>query len=235
MNPPSSSATIDPCPSSFGAPPVPPGSQSLTSLLLEASDVPPGYTTTGAATASPDGSAEFNGALPATVPVAYTAFSIDSGSGAIDQIHEGIIEALTEASSPTTATDLLRRTDTLVAECGGDGTTVTLPGSVPNLSAAIESGDASRSQVSSSAIVFATKGPYVLEVRWFNSNVIVDESAGPPADAPPLPTQAVMGSVVDDVSALSKLPHHRSVGLARLRRSRTGRFNRLWLNHPIAR
>ena len=75
-----------------------------------------------------------------------------------------------------------------------------LPGSVPNLSAATESGPANRSQYISSAIVFATKGPYLLEVRWFNSSLIQVATT----DAPPLPTPAVMGSVVD--AALARLP-----------------------------
>jgi hypothetical protein len=73
--------------------------------LLESPDVPPRYVTTGATTTSPDGSAEFNGSLLDTVPMAYIAFSMDSnpGPGAIDQTHEGIIEAFAKATSPMAA------------------------------------------------------------------------------------------------------------------------------------
>jgi len=200
----SSPGAVDPCPSSFGAPPVPPGSQSLTPFLLETSDVPPGYVTTGATTSSPDGSVEFNGSLPDTVPVAYIAFSIDSnpGPGAIDETHEGIIEALAKANSTAAAVSLLRQTEVLVDKCGGDGKPVALPGSVPNLTAATELGSGGP-QYFSSAIVFTTKGPYLLEVRWFNSNVIADGS-DLPTNWPSLPTPAVMGSVAD--AALGRIP-----------------------------
>jgi hypothetical protein len=138
---------------------------------------------------SPVGSAEFYGALTDTVPVAYVAYSMDSDP-----------EALAKATSPAATVALLSQTKMLVQRCGGGGTAVMLPGSVPNLSAATESGPANRSQYISSAIVFATKGPYLLEVRWFNSSLIQVSTT----DAPPLPTPAVMGSVVD--AALARLP-----------------------------
>ena len=94
--------------------------------------MPIGYITAGATTTSPDGSAEFNGSVPDAVPVAYIAFSMGSSSGP-GQIHEGLIEAIANASSTVAAVGLLRRTELLGDKCGGQGTTITLPGSVPNL------------------------------------------------------------------------------------------------------
>ena len=97
---------------------------------------------------SPVGSAEFYGALTDTVPVAYVAYSMDSdpGPGAVDQTDEEIIEALAKATSPAATVALLSQTKMLVQRCGGGGTAVMLPGSVPNMSAATESGPANRSQ-----------------------------------------------------------------------------------------
>jgi hypothetical protein len=110
-----------------------------------------------------------------------------------------IIEAVAETPSAEAATSLLDHVNAVATACSPDaGMTVDLPGVVPNLTATTTTGGTSNEYIST-AEVFTTKGRYLVEVRWFNSQYIPENSAaetqtpGPQ----PLPTPTVMGSVAD--------------------------------------
>jgi hypothetical protein len=138
------------------------------------------------------------------VPVAYVAFSMNSNPGpeGFPQSQDGIIEAVARASSPTAAAGLIETIEAAAKACGAGGNSVALPGSVPNLFAS-ETNGRTRSQSIAAAEVFAVKGDYVNETRWFNTNLADASSVVLPAP-PPMPTPDVIGSVVD--AALSRIP-----------------------------
>jgi hypothetical protein len=138
--------------------------------------------------------------------VAYIAYALNSnpgGPGGIDQTQDGIVEALAKTASARSAVAFLEKVEATGRACGATGTSLPLPGSVPNLMAT-ESGGGSSAQNILSAIVFAVKGPYVVEVRWFNTTLANPSSAAPTPAAPPLPPATVIGSVVD--AALARIP-----------------------------
>jgi hypothetical protein len=132
-----------------------------------------------------------------SVPIAYITFTMgDTATGP----SSGIVEALDQTTSPQQAATLLNQVNTVVAECGnGAGKTVDLPGPIPNLVATVFNAGSSIEALLG-ATVFTSKGPFLLEVRWFSQ---VSTSV-PNAVVPPLPTPAVMGSVMD--AALAHIP-----------------------------
>jgi hypothetical protein len=149
--------------------------------------VPAGYVTKGPQTTP--GGLEFFAAVSATLPLAYVMFSMNSdpGPGGTDLTQDGIIEGVTKASSTKAAVLLLEKIKAAAAVCGGGaGTSVELPGAVPNLTA-IESTSATSAQSIASAEVLSQKGDYVIEVRWFNTNLANPTSPSSPS-APTLPT-----------------------------------------------
>ena len=193
-----------PCHGVAGPGPAPAASAAaIEPLLLTAADVPSGYETTGPQVTPPSGP-EFYAAIPPSVPVAYVAFSMNSnpGPGGIQQSQDGIIEAVARASSPQAATGLLQTVEAAAKACGAGGNAVALPGSVPNLFA-LETNGGTSSQSIATAEVFAVRGDYVNETRWFNTNLAEASSVVLPAP-PPMPTPDVIGSVVD--AALGRIP-----------------------------
>jgi hypothetical protein len=182
-----------------------PASSSLDQLLLTVSDVPHGYISSG-----PDGATSsllFGSELAPSVPVAaisYGEFS-DSGSGVETDI---INEALAEDTSVSAASSLAARLQRASAGCGPGSGTVRLPGPVPNLVATTRV----RREVpttlvinqvvdASSAEVYASKGPYLVEISWDNTSDITVSGA---LQQPALPAPTVMGSVAD--AALARIP-----------------------------
>jgi hypothetical protein len=170
----------------------------LDPLLLTSRDVPRGYTTTGPETVN-SSPPEFDGVVPKSVPIAYITFTMGNASAGPSS---GIVEALDQTTSPPTAESLLSQVNSVDSECGnGAETTVDLPGPVPNLVATIANAGSSI-QALSMATVFTSRGPFLLEVRWFSQELISGTRPNPAL--PPLPTPAVMGSLVD--AALAHIP-----------------------------
>ncbi len=182
-----------------------PASSSLDRLLLTVSDLPHGYISSG-----PDGATSslvFGGELPRSVPVAAITYGEDSdvASGVAT---ERIDESLAQDTSAPAASDLAVQLQGVTAGCVSGSTTVHLPGTVPNLIATTSLRSqvpttlaGSQSEDISSAVVYASKGPYLVEVSWDNT---LDIFRSGPAPQPALPTPSVMGSVVD--AALAHLP-----------------------------
>jgi hypothetical protein len=197
--------TSPPC-ETLGSPHVQPAAAALLPLLLVPQDLPAGYTTTGPVTEEPAGP-EFFGVVPSTVPIAYVVFAMNSnptGIGGTDLTQDGVIEALAKTSSPTQAVALLQAIDQEVTACDAGGSTVTLPGTHPPMTVMASVGGTSAQSIASAAS-FSTKGSYVLSVRWFNTNLVDPSSASPPTAAPPLPTVAVIASVVN--AARNRIPN----------------------------
>jgi hypothetical protein len=175
-----------------------PVASQLDPLLLTLTDVPSGYTTTGPETVN-SSPPEFDGVVPKSVPIAYVTFTMGNATTGPSS---GIVEALDQTTSPQTAASLLSQVNSVVSECGnGAETTVDLPGPVPNLVATVSNAGSSI-QALLIATVFTSKGPFLLEVRWFSQKL--NSGSGPKPRLPPLPTPAVMGSVVD--AALARIP-----------------------------
>ena len=159
-------------------------------------DVPNGYTTTGPETVN-SSPPEFDGVVPMSIPIAYITFTMGNATTGPSS---GIVEALDQTPSPQKAASLLNQVNSVVSECAnGADRTVDLPGPVPNLVATIFNAGSSM-QALLIATLFTSKGPFLLEVRWF-SQVL---SSVTNAVVPPLPTPAVMGSVMD--AALAHIP-----------------------------
>jgi hypothetical protein len=175
-----------------------PVASQLDPLLLTLTDLPNGYTTTGPETVN-SSPPEFDGVVPMSVPIAYITFTMGNTTTGPSS---GIVEALDQTTSPQTAAGLLTQVNTVVSECrNGAGQTVDLPGPVPNLVATIfNSGSSIQALVT--ATVFTSKGPFLLEVRWFSQELISGTRPNPVL--PPLPTPAVMGAVMD--AALAHIP-----------------------------
>ncbi len=170
----------------------------LDPLLLTLNDVPNGYTTTGPETVN-SSPPEFLGVVPMSVPIAYITFTMGNATTGPSS---GIVEALDQTMSPQRAAGLLNKINSLVSECDdGAGTTVDLPGPVPNL-VATEFNSGSSIEALLLATVFTSKGPFLLEVRWFSQELISGSEPNP--SLPPLPTPAVMGAVMD--AALAHIP-----------------------------
>lgn len=133
------------------------------------------------------------------MPVAYISFAMGSGPAGP---FFNIVEALAQGTSAQAAINLLKQVNDVATRCGYTGTLVDLPGSVPGLVAVANPDGGQRGELISSAIVFTTTGPYVLEVRWFNS--LDTYNTGVTGPQPALPTPAVMGSILD--AALAYIP-----------------------------
>jgi hypothetical protein len=173
-------------------------------LLLTAADVPAGYVTRGPQLSPPSGTPEFFDALPSDVPVAYVMFSMNAGQdlGGVAPSQDGITEAIAKAASPGAAIALLQKVEAAVSACGGSGVSIVVPGSVPNLVASEQTGGTA-SQSIATAEVFAVMGNYIVEARWFNSNLANPTDQTSPAAAA-TPTAQAIGAVID--SALRRIP-----------------------------
>lgn len=173
-------------------------------LLLTTTEMPVGYVTKGPQLTPPSGTPEFFGALPPDVPVVYETFSMDSNQGPADiaLTQDSITEAVAKATSSDAAIALLQKVDAAATACGGNGTSIAVPGSVSNLVASQQDG-ATASQSFATAEVFAVTGSYILETRWFNTNMANPTAPMPPAAAV-APTAQTIGTVVD--AALRRIP-----------------------------
>jgi hypothetical protein len=173
-----------------------PVASQLGPLLLTLKDVPKGYATTGPETVN-SSPPEFDGVVPMSVPIAYITFTMGNATTGPSS---GIVEALDQTTSPQEAASLLNQVNSHVSECAnGAEKTVDLPGPVPNL-VATTFNSGSSIQALLTATVFTSKGPFVMEVRW-SSQVLTSIPNTAPS---PLPTPAVMGSVID--AALAHIP-----------------------------
>jgi hypothetical protein len=191
-----------PC-GSIGPTTAPASSSRLAPLLMTSSDVPLGYVTEGQPTLS--ATSEFFAAVPESLPQVSDSFSMNSdpGPGGVDLTQMAIVEALTKTSSAQSAILLLQKVEAAQTACGGGtGTSIALPGDVPNL-IATESIGSTSSQSIATAVVLVQRGPYVVEVRWFNSNLADPTLARLPSSAR-LPSPQAMESVVN--AALGHLP-----------------------------
>jgi hypothetical protein len=182
-----------------------PASAALDPLLLTTTGIPRGYVSSGVNTAT--SSLVFGGELPRSVPVAALSYGEDvQVTGGL--VMEDLDEALAEDTSGSAASALAEQLQTATAGCSPDSGTVHLPGAVPGLVATtLMRSDVPTTIVTneivgaSTAEVYASKGPYLVEVSWANS--LSPEGAGTAAP-PPLPTPAMMATVVD--AALGRLP-----------------------------
>ena len=172
-----------------------PVTSTLDPLLLTAADIPPGYATSGPALTTTN--LLFGDELPASVPVATISFSASSGPAS-----QSIDESLARETSAPAASAQAQQLENVNAECGyGGSTTVDLPGTVPHL-AAITLLGGQRGKDISSAEVYASRGPYLLEVSW--DNALDTYGTGVTGPQPALPSPAVMASVAD--AALDRIP-----------------------------
>jgi hypothetical protein len=167
---------------------------NLDGFLLVPGDLPSGYTSDGAKTTV---GSRFAASVPSIVPVAYINYETASSTpengyqmGTID----GISEAIGEVGSAQQAAQAVLNTDTDAeqGQCERETPTATLPGNVPNL-IAIEGSGSSRGGSIGVANALAAKGPYIVSLMWSYST--------PSAAAPPPPSLAQLGSLMDTALA----------------------------------
>jgi hypothetical protein len=167
-----------------------PAAAQLDPLLLTVPDLPDGYISSGANTATSN--LQFRGELAPPVPVAAIFYGEFSGS-----VEKLIKESLAEDTSASAAATEAHRLLSENVTCGG-GTIVDLPGPVPGLMATTSLVPPGTVGIATS-IVDASKGSFVVEIGWTSTPFPV---AGGGSAA--LPTPAMMASVTD--AALAHLP-----------------------------
>jgi hypothetical protein len=187
------------CASFNPGPPFAQPSLRLAPLLLTDADA----AAAGFAGSSPSGIVgplgDFNSAAPRTIPFDGVSF-YDTGNPS--SYHEpvyfgqGLEEMLAEETSAQSADALAAKLATVNVRCNPGTALVALPGTEPSVNTRVSTG-----ATYSSAIAYATKGPYVVQLTWATSS-------GPPGTPmptlAPLPTAADMASVTN--AALAHLP-----------------------------
>jgi hypothetical protein len=196
--PPTTTTTAPICATTGPSPVTVPAATALEPMLLTLDDVPVGYAPVGPQTTAPSTAAEFYGAVPPSLPLVSVDFSL--GSAATGPTYD-ITEALTALTTDQAAVDLLRTVRKTARACGLTGTPVTLSGMTPSLVATTSIGGTGDEDVTS-AVVFTTKGPYLLELTWRNSLAVYPD--GPPPAPPPLPGIDEMADLAE--AALAHLP-----------------------------
>jgi len=140
---------------------------------------------------------DFNAAAPRTIPFDEISF-YDTGDPS--SYHEpvyfgrGLTESLAEETSAQSADALAANLAAINLRCYPGTTLEPLPGTEPSVSARVSIGPKY-----SSAIAYATKGPYVVQLTWAKSL-----GPRPTATFPPLPTAAEMAAITN--AALAHLP-----------------------------
>lgn len=181
-----------------------PASLAIEPLLLTATDVPSGWTTTGptiAAAPGPPSTAVF----PSTsrYPVASITYGYPppgpptSGPA---PVQNSVSETLARLPSVPSATGVLDRLNAQASQCD-PGTAVALPGTSPALSARLNAIGSSY-QIAAYATVYVQRGPFVAELTWSDVHILLLLGGG--SGAPPLPTPAQMSA--DVAAALAPLP-----------------------------
>ena len=189
---------------------------SLESFVLTQADVPAGYVG-GAVTSIPAAGesaptgprATFYASVPSTVPVAHVTFTVgpaDQSAPVAGSTYIAIDEAIGMVRSTPEAAQLASQMRSALEspQCLVSGQTSPLPGAVPGL-VAVESSGSSRAGYVASATVVASKGPYVVNVRWSTQKSLAyDQPPSPGEGPPPLPGPSEMAQTVD--AALGHLP-----------------------------
>jgi hypothetical protein len=196
--PPTTTTTPPACASTGPSPATVPAATALEPLLLTLDDVPVGYASTGPQTTAPATASAFYGAVPPSLPLVSVDFTL--GSAATGPTYD-ITEALTALTTDQAATDMLHTVSKVARACGLTGTPVTLSGTTPSLVATTSIGGTGDEDITS-AVVFTTKGPYLLELTWWNSVAVYPD--GPPPAPPPLPGIDQMTDLAQ--AALAHLP-----------------------------
>jgi hypothetical protein len=198
--PPPPTTVVDPC---GGVGPEPHSVASvadLEPLLLVASDLPSGYGTTGPGTTSLP---EFLAALPASVPEVVVNFNHALAPAAQGNPSDGVSEALGLAPNDAQSAALVAHVLSVGQECNDLGPPIDLPGPISGLVVYDESGGGNSEEYINSAQLYASKGPYVVSITWFNS-ALTGVGSDAPTGAPPLPDPVAMAAVAD--AALDRLP-----------------------------
>ena len=189
---------------------------SLERFVLTQADVPAGYVI-GAVTSIPspgEGTSTgpqttFYASVPSTVPVAHVTFTVAPATPTAPvagSTYIAIDETIGMVRSPSEAAQLASqiRSALVLPQCLVSGQSLPLPGAVPGL-VAVESSGSSRAGYVASATVVASKGPYVVNVRWsMQTSLAYDQAPSPGEGPPPLPGPSAMARTVD--AALGHLP-----------------------------
>jgi hypothetical protein len=194
------------CASFDPGPPYPPVSAQLAPLLLTLTDLPAGWAS------SPSGIVgllgEFNSAAPSSLPSNGVSYYDTGDPDSYDEpvyFGQGVSETLGEAPSAQAAQMIMENLNSETNRCH-PGTPLDLPGTEPNIIATVSLG-----ATYSSAIAYATKGTYVVQLTW--ADALPQATAGattlPPGTLPTgalaqLPPAAEMASIAN--AALADLP-----------------------------
>jgi hypothetical protein len=179
------------CASFDPGPPYSPPSTQLAPFLLTLDDLPAGYASSPSVTLGVLG--EFNSAAPRSLLwniVNYYDTGDPSSYDEPEYFGQSVSEMLGEAKSAQDAQSMLANLNMVNNRCN-PGTPVDLPGTDPNVVASVSSG-----QTDLSAIAYAIKGTYVVQLTW--------EDLEPRHTQEQLPTAAEMASIVN--AALAHLP-----------------------------
>lgn len=193
----------DGCASFDPGPPYPPVSAQLAPLLLTLGDFPSGYGSSPSYIVGLLG--EFNSAAPRNLPSNGVEFYDTGDPSSYDEpvyFGQGVTETLGEASSAQAAQMIMENLISENNRCH-PGTPLDLPGTEPNIIASVALG-----VTYSSAIAYATKGPYVVQLTWADAPYPATgtlPTGSLPTDAlAQLPSAAEMASNVN--AALAHLP-----------------------------
>jgi hypothetical protein len=174
-------------------PPYPPLSSQLAPLLLTLGDLPVGYASSPSGIVGVLG--DFNSAAPSSLPYNTVNYYDTGDPDSYDEpvyFGQGVDEMLGEAPSVQSAQMMAVSLSSVNDRCH-PGMPLDLPGTQPTVMASVSLGEKY-----SSAIAYATKGPYVVQLTWADA---LPQPTGTPAQ---LPTAAEMASIV--TAALAHLP-----------------------------
>jgi hypothetical protein len=184
-------------------PPYPPVSAQLAPLLLTLGDLPSGYGSSPSSIVGVLG--ELNSAAPRSLPSNGVEYYDTGDPSSYDEpvyFGQGVTETLGEASSAQAAQMIMENLSSETNRCH-PGTPLDLPGTQPNMTASVSLG-----VTYSSAIAYATKGPYVVQLTWADAPYPATGTLPTgtlPTDAlAQLPPDAEMASVAN--AALAHLP-----------------------------
>jgi hypothetical protein len=193
----------DACASFDPGPPYPPVSPRLAPLLLTLGDLPVGYGSSPSSIVGLLG--EFNSAAPRSLPSNGVEYYDTGDPSSYDEpvyFGQGVSETLGEASSAQAAQMIMENLSSETNRCH-PGTPLDLPGTQPNVVASVSLG-----VTYSSAIAYATKGPYVVQLTWADAPYPATGTSPTgtlPTDAlAQLPPAAEMAAVAN--AALAHLP-----------------------------
>lgn len=195
-----------PCGPFDPGPPFPQPSGQLAPFLLTLADLPSDY---GSNPSSVTGTlGDFNAAVPSSLPYNFVEYYYPWSPNLADDsayLGLGVSEMLGEAPSAQAAQTMAENLNSVNNRCH-PGTPLDLPGTEPTVLAS-----ESLSVTYSSAIAYATKGPYVIQLTWVHSEgdtssapTTLPTGSLPIGDLAQLPAAADMASVAN--AALAHLP-----------------------------